>query len=141
VYGTVAPLVRLTEPTASEPIAGSAWLALDVQVRAAVPPAGMLAIPAPVGVEATAAPPTLIEQPLAAVLEVPLLVSVITHLTVLGAAPDRVHCETCAETCAELVNDPNRPKTNPAMAIAAMRVIAMRMTVASTGDMAFLFFL
>jgi len=46
-----------------------------------------------------------------------------------------------AETCAVLVNDPNRPNTNPAMAMAAMRVMAMRMTVASTGEMAFLFFL
>jgi len=46
-----------------------------------------------------------------------------------------------ADTCAELVNDPNRPNTNPAMAMAAMRVMAMRMTVASTGEMAFLFFL
>ena len=34
---------------------------------------------------------------------------------------------------------PNRPKTKPAMAIAAMRVIAMRMTVARTGEIAFLF--
>ncbi len=36
---------------------------------------------------------------------------------------------TDAVTCAELVNDPNRPNTNPAMAMAAMRVMAMRMTV------------
>jgi len=43
-----------------------------------------------------------------------------------------------AETCAELVNDPNRPNTNPAMAIAAIRVMAIRMTVASTGEIAFL---
>jgi len=48
---------------------------------------------------------------------------------------------TLALTCAELVNDPNRPNTNPAIAMAAMRVMAMRMTVASTGEMAFLFFL
>ena len=46
---------------------------------------------------------------------------------------------TTADTCAELVNDPKRPNTNPAMAMAAMRVMAMRMTVASTGEMAFLF--
>jgi hypothetical protein len=37
------------------------------------------------------------------------------------------------------VNDPKRPNTNPAMAMAAMSVIAMRITVARTGDMAFLF--
>jgi len=56
---------------------------------------------------------------------------------------------TCAETVAELVNDPNRPNTKPATAMAAMSVIAMRMTVANTGlialrlwssEMAFLFF-
>jgi hypothetical protein len=39
------------------------------------------------------------------------------------------------------VNDPNRPKTNPAMAMAAMRVMAMRMTVARTGEIAFLLLL
>jgi hypothetical protein len=52
-----------------------------------------------------------------------------------------VHEVTCALILAELVNDPNRPNTNPAIAMAAMRVIAIRMTVASTGEMAFLFFL
>ena len=41
-------------------------------------------------------------------------------------------------TLAPDVNDPNRPNTNPAMAMAAMRVIAMRMTVAMTGEIAFL---
>jgi len=45
---------------------------------------------------------------------------------------------TWAVTCAELVNDPKRPNTNPAIAIAAMRVIAMRITVARTGEIAFL---
>jgi len=45
---------------------------------------------------------------------------------------------TCAFTCAELVNDPNRPNTKPATAIAAMSVMAMRMTVARTGEIAFL---
>jgi len=43
-----------------------------------------------------------------------------------------------AATCAELVNDPKRPNTNPAMAMAAMRVIAFRITVARTGEIAFL---
>ncbi len=55
-----------------------------------------------------------------------------TGLTVAG------QLTTEAVTVAELVNDPNRPKTNPAIAMAAMRVIAMRMTVARTGEMAFL---
>ena len=48
---------------------------------------------------------------------------------------------TTADTCAELVNDPNRPNTNPAIAMAAMRVIAISITVARTGEIAFLFFL
>jgi hypothetical protein len=36
------------------------------------------------------------------------------------------------------VNDPKMPNTNPAIATAAMSVIAMSMTVAMTGEMAFL---
>ena len=48
---------------------------------------------------------------------------------------------TTALTCAELVNDPKRPNTNPAMAMAAMSVIAISITVARTGEIAFLLFL
>ena len=55
----------------------------------------------------------------------------------VGAAPPTRDVET-SEICAVLVNDPNRPNTNPAMAMAAIRVMAMRMTVAMTGEMAFL---
>jgi len=44
--------------------------------------------------------------------------------------------ETC--TLAELVNEPNRPNTKPATAMAAMSVMAIRITVAKTGEMAFL---
>jgi hypothetical protein len=44
----------------------------------------------------------------------------------------RATCTTC--TVAELVNDPNRPNTNPAIATAAMSVIAIGMTMAMTGD-------
>jgi len=44
-------------------------------------------------------------------------------------------------TRAELVNDPKRPNTNPATAMAAMRVMAISMTVANTGEMAFRFLL
>jgi len=47
-----------------------------------------------------------------------------------------VAVEIC--TLAELVNDPNRPNTKPATAIAAMRVMAIRITVARTGEIAFL---
>ncbi len=39
---------------------------------------------------------------------------------------------------AELERVPKSPKTKPAIATAAMRVMAMRMTVARTGEMAFL---
>jgi hypothetical protein len=43
-----------------------------------------------------------------------------------------------ADTAAVLVKVPNSPKTNPETAVAAMRVIEMRMTVARTGEIAFL---
>jgi len=43
-----------------------------------------------------------------------------------------------ALTRAVVVNVPKRPNTNPAMAMAAMSVIAIRITVASTGEIAFL---
>jgi len=62
------------------------------------------------------------------------LVKVTLHLPVAESQD-----VTCAVTVAELVNEPKRPNTNPATAMAAMSVIAMRMTVARTGEMAFLF--
>ena len=74
------------------------------------------------------------KHPVACTLEVPVLVK-----TTVQTSVEPTQDVTWALTCAELVNDPNRPNTNPAMAMAAMRVIAMRMTVASTGEMAFLF--
>jgi len=43
-------------------------------------------------------------------------------------------------TFAELPRVPKRPKAKPAMATPATRVIAIRMTVARTGEMAFRFF-
>jgi hypothetical protein len=48
------------------------------------------------------------------------------------------HLVVVALTCAELVKLPNRPNTNPAIAMAAMSVMAMRMTVANTGEIALL---
>jgi hypothetical protein len=42
-----------------------------------------------------------------------------------------------ADTTAVLVNVPNSPNTNPETAVAAMRVIEMRITVARTGEIAF----
>ena len=86
-------------------------------------------------VPVAAAPPCWMEQPAIAVLDVPVLVSVTTHSASVASAALE-HSVTVALTAAELVNDPNRPNTNPAMAIAAMRVMAIRMTVASTGEMA-----
>jgi len=82
------------------------------------------------------APPYVRVMLFAFVLDVPVFWKVTPPKMVAWAIVGRT-----ADTCAELVNDPNRPKTNPAMAMAAMRVMAMRMTVASTGEMAFLFFL
>jgi len=87
-------------------------------------------------VEAAAAPWSCMLHATAFTLEVPELVNDRVHTPVAT-----LHEETDTLTWAELVNDPNRPKTNPAMAMAAMRVMAMRMTVASTGEMAFLLFL
>jgi len=67
------------------------------------------------------------------VFEVPVLESERMHVF-----PVWEQLTTAALTLAELVNVPNRPNTNPAMAMAAMRVMAMRITVASTGLIAFL---
>jgi len=86
--------------------------------------------------DTTAAPLSFTVHELGVALDVPELVK-----TTVQTPVALTHVVTCPLTCAELVNDPNRPNTNPAMAMAAMRVIAMRMTVASTGEMAFLFFL
>jgi hypothetical protein len=44
-----------------------------------------------------------------------------------------------AETMAELVKVPRSPKKNPDIAVAAIRVTAIIMTVARTGEIAFLF--
>ena len=87
----------------------------------------------PVKVDAFDTPALLMAHPATAVFAVPVFVSLTTHTSVAA-----VHDVTCALTWAELVNDPNRPNTNPAMAMAAMSVIAMRMTVARTGLTAFL---
>jgi len=63
---------------------------------------------------------------------VPLLfrVRVQTGLATSGVAPQDT---TDAVTVAVFVNDPKRPKTKPAMAMAAIKVIAISMTVAKTG--------
>ncbi len=63
--------------------------------------------------------------------KVPCPVAPVAHLTELATI----------EYVAGLADEPNMPNTKVAIATAAMRVMAMRMTVASTGEMAFLFFL
>jgi hypothetical protein len=65
-----------------------------------------------------------------------LAVPVLLRLTVQNAV--EAMQEAVAVTCALEVNEPNRPNTNPAIAMAAIRVMAMSMTVAMTGEMAFL---
>jgi len=106
-----------------------------------VVPALTVSDPVPAsGVEAAATPPTWMEQPVITTFAVPELVRLNVQIKGLGAgSAESVHEVILADTCAELVNDPNRPNTNPAMAMAAMRVMAIRITVASTGEIAFLF--
>ena len=77
-------------------------------------------------------PPKVIEALSTLVFAVPVLLRVTTQF------PDVTVHVAVAVTCAVDVNDPNRPNTKPAMAMAAMRVMAMSMTVAMTGEMAFL---
>jgi hypothetical protein len=139
---TDAPLLRLNWPTACEPIVCARVATSCVQVTDSEPDAGT--VPDGAALQATADPPIWTLPPVTATLDVPVFVNVTVHWllpAVVDPAIPALQDVTWAETCAELVNDPNRPKTNPAMATAAMSVIAMRMTVASTGEMAFLFFL
>lgn len=81
------------------------------------------------------APPRLSEQPVTVALPLPVLRRTAVHTA--SVAP--VHVVTDPDTSALVVKDPKRPNTKPAMATAAMRVMAIRMTVARTGEMAFLF--
>src|SRR2546426_4115580 len=81
-------------------------------------------------------PPTVILQPEVDALALPEFCSVSWQDSYVVRY---LHCTVLALTLAELVNDPKRPNTKPAMAMAAMSVIAIRITVASTGEMAFLF--
>jgi len=123
------------EPTACDPAAG-ATQAVPKGVPQVTPvtvvPAVMVRVPPMVAVFAF--PASCTEHAVTTALEVPELVMLMVQSPV-----EAVHEVTCAEICAELVNDPKSPNTNPAMAMAAMSVMAMRMTVASTGEMAFLF--
>jgi len=109
-----------------------------VQIPCAFPLAGIDAAAVPVSTPIEAVPEIWTEHPVATTLDVPEFVRTTVQTSLAAGLLQDV---TWALTCAELVNDPNRPKTNPAIAIAAIRVMAMRMTVAKTGEMAFLFFL
>ena len=133
--GTVAPLLIENEPTVDAPTVDTiTWAAGRVHVIA-IPAVPALMVGPPVTVPAIGAPPSLMLHERTFTLLVPMLVKV-----TMQSLPATEQVVTCPETWAELVNDPNRPKTNPAMAMAAIRVIAMRMTVASTGEIAVLFF-
>jgi len=133
--GTVAPLDMTNDPVAWEPIvwAGAAP-SLQVWLIAPAPAVTGRAVSVPVVVT----PPTCMLHAVGVAFDVPVFWRETTQPP--GAGVESEQTTLTAVTCAELVNDPNRPKTNPAMAMAAMRVMAMRMTVASTGEMAFLFF-
>jgi len=135
VNGTVAPLDIVNDPWAVEPTTPPTTPAAIAQVCPTDPPPAVTAAAVRVPLVATPAIWTL--HAVGVAFEDP----VFWRFTMQVAGAALVQVTETAETCAELVNDPNRPNTNPAMAIAAMSVIAMRMTVASTGEMAFLFFL
>jgi hypothetical protein len=77
-----------------------------------------------------------VQTPVIAALPLPVFVR-LTRQT--SGAPEQD--TEPAETKATLVNVPIKPKTNPAIAMAAKSVIAISMMVASTGETAFLFFL
>ncbi len=78
--------------------------------------------------------------PYTSVIESIAALAVPVFWMVIVPVPGDAEVITVAATArrAVLVNDPNSPNTNPAIAMAAMSVIAMRMTVAMTGEMAFL---
>jgi len=121
------------EPTVSEPPPDSA--ALGVQVMTPVVPA-LNGVPPDTFATVPVAlpPPALMVHAVGVVLAVPVLVQYIVQT---GVVPS-VQVVDVVVTVAVFVNDPNRPKTNPAIAIAAISVMAIRMTVARTGEIAFL---
>jgi hypothetical protein len=129
---TVAPLLIVNEPPAADPRVGPAAVT-HVSPVLGVP--AMTVDHALVPVPVVATPATESVQEVGVALAVPVFCSVTVHVLVATE-----HVTSVALTCAELVNDPKRPKTNPATAMAAMSVIAMRITVARTGEIAFFFF-
>jgi len=79
-------------------------------------------------------PSVIVQTPVIDVLAVPEFVRTSVHAS---GVPTQLGPED-ADTTAELVNVPRRPKKKPDTAVAAMSVIAMRTTVASTGEIAVL---
>ena len=82
-------------------------------------------------------PPHVRVMLLALALEVPVFCTRIEPVGPAASNPD-LRLVLIAETLAELVKEPKSPNTKPAIAIAAMRVMAIRMTVARTGLIPFL---
>ncbi len=88
----------------------------------------------PTTVPGWVAPPYVRLHETACTLAVPVLIMLTAQCAGLAVVQDT----TLPVTRALLVNDPKRPKTNPAIAMAAMSVIAIKITVAKTGEIAFL---
>jgi len=135
VNRTLAPLDVDTEPVMVTPAPAS--VAGPVQEMNVVVPAvrvvevdGATKVVVPTYVM----PPKVIWQDCATVFEVPVLIMERSQIS--WTANEQL--VTLAVTVAVFVNVPNRPKTKPAIAIAAMRVMAIRITVANTGEIAFL---
>jgi len=123
------------EPVACEP---TVWAAPLATMHATVVLLLAPTVNVPLVVPARGVPLSLRLQAVTATFDVPMFLSVTRQAGPLALLVWAQRM-TDPETCAELVNDPNRPNTNPAMAMAAMRVMAMSMTVANTGEIAFLF--
>jgi hypothetical protein len=77
-------------------------------------------------------PKVILQTPVMRVSAVPELLRTSVHTSGVPLQFDPAE----AETAAELVKVPRRPKKNPEIAVAAMRVMAMSITVARTGDIA-----
>jgi len=132
-------LARATFPVNASPVRDA--VAMPAQVPTPVMVRVTDASPAVTSVTAMpgehVVPPHVRVMLLALTLDVPVFW---TLMDPVGPAA-RVPCTKAVlitETFAELVNEPNSPNTKPAMAMAAMRVMAIRMTVARTGEIAFL---
>jgi hypothetical protein len=110
------PLLRPTDPETCVP---RVWDVAPEQVIRALVPA--LTTVEPVSVPA-ASPAPVNEQLVAVAGLLPVFERMSTHVP-------PVQFTEVALICAVAVNVPNRPNTNPAMAMAAINVIAMRMTV------------